>query len=722
MVEDVIRVQEQFYILATSSLAGVRTRVLKHGETFAVFDFAGDIRVVGNGNQGVFHEGTRFLSQSVLTVNDDRPLLLSSTIKEDNAVLTVDLTNPDISTGADVRLPRGALHVFRSKFLWCGVCYERLRFRNYGQAAINFTFALRFDADFADIFEVRGMKRERRGKRFDNRIEGDAIVLAYEGLDGAMRRARIRSAPRPQELAPSGMRFFARLEPRQEAEFVITAACEINEEAAAPLQFDDAQAAAQEELGRVRRGSAGIVTSNAEFTDWIHRSNADLMMMITQGQDFLYPYAGVPWFSTVFGRDGIITAFQYLWVNPEVAKGVLSYLALTQADDIIPDRDAEPGKILHEQRGGEMAVLGEHPFLRYYGSIDATPLFVMLAGAYYQRTGDLALIRAIWPNIEAALEWIDHFGDRDGDGFVEYARVSEKGLVQQGWKDSQDSVMHADGRLAGPPIALCEVQAYVWAARRHAAALAEALGVHETAKHLREQAADLQRKFERHFWDDELSTYVLALDGEKRPCRVRASNAGHCLFAGIASAERAERVAATLLSPDMFSGWGVRTLAEGEVRYNPMSYHNGSVWPHDNAIIAAGFSHYGLQQPAAQILAGLFDAALYVEQHRLPELFCGFARRPAEGPTLYPVACSPQAWASGSVFMLLQACLGLAADALTKQIRFCRAFLPEFLQEIYVSNLNLPAGSVDLRLDRHPNSVGVSVAKRKGDVEIWTVK
>ncbi len=396
-------------------------------------------------------------------------------------------------------------------------------------------------------------------------------------------------------------------------------------------------------------------------------------------------------------------------------------MAATQATEIIPAQDAEPGKILHETRLGELAALGEIPFKRYYGSVDATPLFVMLAGAYYERTGDRFFIESIWPNIELALQWVETYGDVDGDGFVEYHRRSPRGLVHQGWKDSKDAVFHADGMLADGPIALCEVQGYVYAAQRRASELAAILGHVARAEELLRQALALQERFEQAFWCQELSTYAMALDGQKRPCRVRASNAGHCLFTEIASQRLARRTAQTLLGESTYSGWGIRTLDASEVRYNPMSYHNGSVWPHDNALIAYGLSRYGFWESVLKVLTGLFDASLFIDLHRMPELFCGFPLRPGEGPTRYPVACAPQSWAAASVFMLLQACLGLTIKGPSGQIAFSYPHLPEFLQKVQIKNLRVGKGSVDLSIQRYPRNVSISIERREGDVEIVTI-
>jgi glycogen debranching enzyme len=445
---------------------------------------------------------------------------------------------------------------------------------------------------------------------------------------------------------------------------------------------------------------------------------ADLHMLTTELATGPYPYAGVPWFNTPFGRDGLLTALECLWLRPKLARGVLAYLASTQSIECIPEQDAEPGKILHETRCGEMAALKEMPFARYYGSVDAPPLFVVLAGAYYRRTGDLDFVRSIWPNVDRVLEWIGVWGDADGDGFVEYHRASANGLLHQGWKDSDDAVFHQDGSLAEGPIALCEVQAYVYAAMKAGGRIAAALGMKERALQLKAQADALRERFDRVFWCDELSTYALALDGNKRPCRVRSSNAGQCLFTGIVYPNRAARLVQTLFSLESHTGWGIRTIPEGEARYNPMGYHTGAIWPHDNALIALGLARYGFEREAVALLTGLFQASLHFDLHRMPELFCGFQQIPGEGPIPYPLACAPQAWSAASLFLLLQACLGLDIDAQKSQVRFVRPRLPAFITELTIHNLAAGEGTADLHLVNRDGQVHLTALRRDGGIRI----
>jgi glycogen debranching enzyme len=720
-MKDVVVIDDRYYILAPSPRVDEHSRVLKHGDAFAVFHRSGDIRSRGLGEEGIYCHGTRHLSRLQLVLDGGEPLLLSSTVRDDNALLGVDLTNSDLARGGTMVLPRDTLHLFRCAVLWRHACYLRFRLRSYGDRRIELPLTLRFAADFRDIFEIRGQRRERRGRLLEPTVDDRSVVIAYGGLDGIERRTSIVFDDAPARLTSSEAELTIALDPGEEVSLSLVVHCS-EESSRRSLRFDKAIEAVQAEVTRARERDAGIRSRNEQLDRWVSRSLADVHLMVTDTEHGPYPYAGIPWYSTPFGRDAIITALEFLWINPELARGVLEYLASTQATEIDPDKDAEPGKILHEARSGEMANLGEIPFGQYYGTVDATPLFVVLAGAYYRRTADLDFIAALWPSIEAALGWIDEYGDGDGDGFVEYARRSRTGLVSQGWKDSFDSIFHADGSLADGPIALCEVQAYVYGARRAAAALASALGDPSRAEILERQAEELRIRFEEAFWSEELGTYVLALDGDKRPCRVRSSNAGHCLFTGIAAADRAARVATTLLDESSYSGWGIRTVPLGEARYNPMSYHNGSVWPHDNALIAAGLARYGLTTPVLRIMTGLFDASAHVDLQRMPELFCGFSRRAGEGPTLYPVACSPQAWAAGSVFLLLASCIGLRIDAPARRIELFRPSLPAWLPGLEITGLRVADCSVDLELNRYPDDVGVNLTHRKGELDVVVIK
>ncbi|CAA7613879.1 amylo-alpha-1,6-glucosidase [Magnetospirillum sp. UT-4] len=714
-MSDIIRVSGHAYVLATSPRVAMRTLTLKDGDTFAVFDRYGDTGSVGSGEQGIYHRGTRMLAHHELRLGHQRPLLLSSTVHEYNAFVAVDLTNPDIPLGGNRIIPRGAIHVFRSLFLWQGAMCCRTRVFNYGDEDLETDITYLFEADFADVFEVRGVHRRERGRQWVD-VEGDTVALCYQGLDGVRRITRMEFSEPPAELAAGHARFTPRLRPREAFELYHTASFE--EGAAEPPGAVHFQRSREQLIGKLGRRCTTLTTSNEQFNHWLERSASDLRMLETDTPDGPYPYAGVPWFSTVFGRDGIITALEYLWIDPGIARGVLATLAANQADRSSPVQDAEPGKILHEWREGEMANLGEVPYGRYYGGADSTPLFVMLAHAYWRRTGDRATLHGLWPHVERALDWIERYGDADGDGFVEYARQRPEGLVNQGWKDSEDSISHADGSLAEGPIALCEVQGYVYAALVGAAELASALGEPERAHELQQRAQALRERFEAAFWLDDLGTYALALDGAKRPCRVETSNPGHLLFCGVVSPERARLVADSLMGPELFSGWGVRTLAERERRYNPMSYHNGSVWPHDNALAAAGLARYGMAERAHKILAGMFDAALAVDLNRLPELFCGFPRQAGQGPTLYPVACIPQAWSAASAFLMLQSVLGLELKASPPTILFHRPALPDFLNRVEIGNLTVGGASVDIILNRHPHSVGINVLRREGEVDI----
>ena len=718
----------QYSIAANAAFQERRTRTLKQGDTFVVFDHRGNIGIEPGSTEGLYHRDTRILSKLSLLLEEARPLLLSSMVQDDNSVFIADLSNPDFFIGDQVALRREQVHLHRLMFVWEGACYERLSVRNFSDRPLRVHLKLCFEADFADLFEVRGEHRKERGRATASRDSASKVTLRYVGLDAIERISTVEFNPAPQVLETDLASFEILLKPHQVRRVFTRAGLGGRDKPASPevagandwdgrffyRQMRKARQALRDSSGR----AASVDSSNSVFNEVMRRSIADLYMLTTQTPLGPYPYAGTPWFSTPFGRDGIITALATLWADPSIAKGVLKFLAATQATTVEPARDAEPGKILHEMRHGEMANLNEVPFGRYYGSVDATPLFVLLLGEYFERTADVETIRELWPNALAALKWIDTCGDRDGDGFVEYLRQTDTGLANQGWKDSQDAIFHSDGRYATGAIALCEVQAYVYGAKRHAAVLAATLGFESAAQLLQQQAEALRIKFEEKFWCEELSVYALALDGAKQPCRVVSSNSGQVLLTGIAAPERALRVAQTLLDPKCFSGWGIRTLATSEAHYNPMSYHNGSVWPHDNGLIALGFARYGHKQAIMQVFTALFDAASYMDLRRLPELYCGFPRAEHSAPTQYPVACSPQAWASAATLALIQASLGLTMSDATKEISFYRPTLPKFIDELHLRNLRLSCGSADVHLKRHGNEVALTQTRRDGDVSV----
>ena len=711
--------ESPFYISSAGAGPGPRW-TLKHDDVFAVIDSHGDMGAAAGGSDGLFFKDTRFLSRLELLVNGFQPLLLGSNIRDDNSLLSVDLTNPDFFVDGKIVLAKDLLHIGRTIFLWKGTAYQRLAITNHGGSRVSLSLAFRYDSDFADLFEVRGMHRARHGNSSRRKGGVDNVVLEYRGLDGALRSTTLTFDPAPTDLDIGKADYRLELAPGEVRQVYLAIGCNAQDQPK-PMPFLKALLEARRGLRAASRDMTTIETSNALFNEILCQSAADLRMLTTETPQGPYPYAGTPWYSTTFGRDGLITAMQMLWCEPNVARGVLRRLAAYQATTIDPASDAQPGKIVHEMRGGEMAALGEVPFSQYYGSVDATPLFVLLAGLYAERTGDLDTLETLWPAVEAALGWIDGLGDPDQDGFIEYRRATDLGLANQGWKDSYDAIFHADGSLAEGQIALAEVQGYVYAAKTSIARGARRMNRIAQAERLEADAAKLAERFDAAFWCPELSTYALALDGNKKPCRVRTSNAGQVLFSGIARPDRAASVSTGLLGPRFFSGWGIRTVAEGEVRYNPMSYHDGSVWPHDNALIALGLARYGFKAEVESLFKGLFDAATYMDLRRLPELFCGFRRQANRGPTLYPVACAPQAWASATPFSLIEASLGLELDPQRGEIRLRNPRLPPFLDDVTLRNLQLGSSSVDIKVRRHHRDVSVEILGQQGHAQVSVI-
>ena len=698
-----------------SSLTESSSTVLLRGEALGVFDRQGDLPESRLDELGLFYREARHLSKAVVNLAGAPLMLLCSTVNDDTASLEVDLTNLEILSKRGEKVPRRALHIHRSKFLWSDACHELIEIHNYGSVSLSSDLLFEFAADFADIFELRGCKRSNRGRLLEPKLGQSSVTLFYQGLDGVLRKTKLEVSGAPADVAPGQIRIPLTLTPGERIAFTITISF-TSGEGIKTLTYREAAEERSKET--TPYADCDISTSNEQFNAWLNRSKADLCMLTAATPEGLYPYAGVPWFSTVFGRDGIVTALECLWFFPELARGVLKFLAANQATRIEPQKESEPGKILHETRTGEMAQLGEVPFRRYYGSTDATPLFLVLAAAYFARSGDIEFMRSIWGNLQMALGWIAKFGDRDRDGFIEYVRSSSGGLINQGWKDSDDTVFHDDGRLATGPIALCEIQGYVYYAKMGISRVAQALGYAEQSQALKRDAEALRTRFHEAFWCEEIAMYALALDREKRQCKVRSSNAGQCFFTGIADAEHVRRITQILSADGFFSGWGIRTVATSEVRYNPMSYHNGSVWGHDNALIAYGLLGCEDKDLTCNILAGFFDASKFLPLCRLPELFCGFARRPGTGPALHPQACAPQAWAAGAVFLMLQSCLGLSVNAADSTVHLTYPKLPESIRNVKIRNLCIGPNSIDLELMRNQGSVSVNILRRTGDIQV----
>jgi glycogen debranching enzyme len=680
------------------------TAVLKDGNVFSVSDKFGDIRSFGNTPLGIYLDGTRFLSKIEMTINDHIPFLLSSGLNEENEMHTVDLTNPDMHDEKNL-IEKGSIQIQRKIFLWKKVSYNTIKICNFAIKPVTFRLCFSFDTDFKDIFEIRGMNRTSHGEVQEPQVFNNEIHFNYRGADTLTRTTRITFSSTPVQLNKDKVSFGITLEPKECTDLYISIAFEVGDDKPEILSTEVAYLEMISRMTNVKNSGSKIITSDNQFNAWITRSQSDLFTLATELETGFYPYAGIPWYNTPFGRDGIITAIQTLWIFPDFSKYILRYLAKTQAKDHNTIADAQPGKIFHEQRTGEMANTGEIPFKMYYGSIDSTPMFIMLACMYYERTGDLDFIKEIWSNLEAALKWIDTYGDIDGDGFIEYQRKEESGLANQGWKDSWDSIFHDDGTLAMKPIALCEAQGYVYAAKLGISKLYFLFDQFQKAEELINQAKELKEKFTKAFWSEDKQTYVLALDGNKKPCNVISSNAGHCLFTGIAGKEDADKVVKSLLSNKMFSGWGIRTIAKNEIRYNPMSYHNGSIWPHDNAIIAMGFAKYGYMTEAKSVTQAMFDASLQFESQRMPELFCGFEKVKNVSITNYPVACSPQAWAAASSYFLIESCLNMRIRPLENTIYFDKPVLPDSVNELTICSLPFNNQSITIHISKADETI-----------------
>ncbi len=708
---------DRYSILASGAASDLPRLVLKCDGAFLVADRRGDFPALPGSEFGFYVDDTRFLSQLEIRIDGDRPLLLNAAIAEDSLQGGVELTNPDVRRNGRLVLPGRTVRLSRTFALDGRELEQRLVLESFAHEPHELWLTWHLAADFADVFEVRGLSRAHRGVFLPLERQGSGLRFAYRGLDGVVRTTEVAFEPPPERVDGGVAGYRLRLVPGRRHALVVRVRAGAG--ASAPTEgFAAATQRRRERLQALEQAAPRIHADHERFNQWLARSRVDFRLLLTATPAGWIPYAGIPWYVAPFGRDSLIAALQVLPFEPEVARGTLRYLARHQGAVDDPFTDQEPGKILHELRRGELAACREIPFVPYYGSVDATPLFLVLLAETLRWTGDRALAQELWPAALRALDWLRRTTDADPAGFLRYRRRSPLGLEHQGWKDSRDAVMHRSGEPARPPIALVEVQGYLYAALRGAAEVAEACGEGGLAAELRARAARLRERFEAEFWMEEEGYYALALDGEGRRCEVVSSNPGHCLWAGIVSPARAGRVAARLMAEDLFTGWGIRTLSSRERLYNPMSYHNGSVWPHDTALAAVGMQRYRFAEPFLTLTTCLFEAALQFEGARLPELFCGFPRQPGYGPTRYPVACSPQAWAAGVPFQLLAALLGLEPDAAENRLTLNRPQLPPWLGALELTGLRLGASALDLRVVRGREGAAVELLRRQGDVEL----
>ena len=694
----------------------------KEGDMFLCADAEGNLDAEKAIGAGFYWRDTRYLSDFMLQVDGHAPLLLSTSADRVFAS-HVDLANQDlVEEDGTIAAVQGTVNIRRTRVI-DGRLHERIRVKNYNAAAVDLTVRLTFGTDFADIFEVRGLKRATRGKMARPKAGRQSAAFAYAGEDGVFRETRIAFELEPTEVTVDDEQVVAewrlRLQPTQTEMIALTVEPRAASSPNPPERsFDVVMHDLRRSYESWERSCTRIWTDNELYNSLLSRGMRDLRALLTPTRHGNLVAAGIPWFVAPFGRDALLTCHQTLMLNPDLTRATLEVLAAFQADEVDEWRDAQPGKILHELRQGELAGAGVIPHTPYYGSIDSTPLWLLLLGTYYRWTGDLEFCRKLLPNVERALAWIADYGDRDGDGFLEYQRSSPRGLVNQGWKDSHDSIGHVDGKLAEGPIALAEVQGYVYMAKLRMAEVFEALGNAPRAATLRGEAASLRAAFNQHFWVESEQFFAMALDGDKRQVAAISSNPAHGLYCGIVDQEKAGPMARRLLAPDMFSGWGVRTLSKSAAAYNPMSYHNGSIWPHDNAIIGAGLKRYGFAKATNRLATAMFEMAVTVDDMRLPELFCGFTRRSPNRPVAYPVACSPQAWAAGAPFLLLQAMLGISAAAPANTINVNKPHLPGWLNTVELHDLRVGSSTVSVVFQRQGEMTGFSLLGKDGDVRV----
>jgi glycogen debranching enzyme len=718
--------QRGFDLLPEAEPMGVQdirdSLVIRNRDIFLLTDPSGQSPRGNTNGYGLYHRDTRYLSGYELSFSTARPLLLLSTAELGYGSEQV-MTNPSMVDADGVRVPRGTLQLRRLRVIE-DVLEETLEVVNHNLFSVSLEIVLRLSAGFEDIFEVRGYEPELRGQVMGPDYDDGVLIIRYKYADGHVRELAARFDPQPDSVvADADLAFVAyrpSIGPQEATSWRLVISLDGRMEA--PL--------GEERFGRVAasyrrwaQDGARLTSSNQFFDAVLRRSSDDLRMLWHQpAAGPGYVVAGTPWYDALFGRDGCIAGMQSLAFNQRIARDCLASLARRQGSAVDPWRDEEPGKILHELREGELTETAELPFSPYFGSIDSTPLFLLLAGEYYRWSGDSEFIDYLRPHLDASLGWIENYGDIDGDGYIEYEKRSVKGLVNQGWKDSWDSMVHQDGSLIPPPVALVEVQAYTYAALRRASELYAALGERALSRDFRGRAAELRVRFNRDFWLEDESCYSLAIGGDGSASRAVTSNGGHALWCGIAEHEKAQRTARRLLEEDIFSGWGIRTLSSHSPRFNPQGYHLGTVWPHDNSLALMGMKRYGMEPEANVLSSALFQAARSFEYYRLPELFGGDALSSHQTPVPYPVACRPQAWAAGAFMLITQAILGLCPDAANNTLYIVNPVLPPYLDRLRLEGLRVGRGEADLMYLRRGQATWVRVLATRGGLEVTSTR
>jgi glycogen debranching enzyme len=709
------------YAVATGAQDIRDTIVIKEQDLFLLTDLTGNAPRDNANGLGLYYQDTRFLSAYELVLEGIPPTYLLST-GEMRFAEVQELTNPDLQLPDGTMVAKESLTFHRERVITPTAVDEALTITNFNVTTIPLELVIFFDADFLDMFQIRGFVPLReRGTLFPPQWSGNVLTLRYDGIDHVTRETRIELNPPPSSTSGGRAVYDLTLLPRS------TASLRLRVDVIVAGQSGTSSPTGSSMVTLVEEGIAGyqrwlatqprITSDNAVWNDLFDRAQLDLHLLRSGQPGEEYPAAGLPWFATLFGRDSLTVGIENIW-DPAQTVSILRRLARLQGKKVDPWRDEQPGKIPHELRRGELADCNVVPFNPYYGTVDATSLFVVLLAEYFRTTADVALLRELEPNLRAALEWMELYGDLDGDGFLEYQKLSGSGLSNQGWKDSWDAIMYRDGDLVRPPIALVEVQGYAYAARRGASEIYAALGDRSESSRHAFIAEWLREEFNRRFWLESEGTYCLALDGDKRPADVVASNAGQLLWTGIVPPERASSVAERLMRPDMFTGWGIRTLSTREIRYNPMGYHVGSVWPHDNALIGLGFKRYGEEARLGQLVTGFYESSRQFPDLRVPELFCGYDRAQYRVPVRYPVACSPQAWAAAAAHLFLRSMLGLVPDAPRDELFIVRPELPEWLRSVTIERLRIGTSLVDLRYQRQADHTLTEILRISGSLRV----